>query len=137
MEYIFGIFLALIIAGGAYAETVVIDNVMDGDSLFVVKHLEDGTNKRLSVHLINADSPEYFPGVCKTAEQVAKRAQERARALMPVGTEVELKNITKEAFSEKIFANVVLSDGRDVGQILIKENLAHTFDGKNRKDWCK
>ena len=136
MKHIFGVFLALFVVGGAYAETATVKEVIDGDTIKVTMVDSEGNDVVKEVRLANSDSPEMGLG-CDSSKQLAKRAQARAKALMPQGAKVQLKNVKDDEFTNRIDANVILSDGRDVGAILIKENLAHSFDGKKRASWCK
>ena len=136
MKYIFGIFLALVIAGGAYAENAKVVEIVDGDTFFATV-----SEKPVRVTLINVDAPE-LKGKCESEILVANKAEERLKELLPVDSVVELKNIKerKTAKGKKnsigIRANVVLPDGRDVGEILIKENLGLANDKRYKKGWC-
>ena len=53
-----------------------------------------------------------------------------------MGTIIELKNIKDDKYLGRIDANVILPDGRDVGDILIKEQLARPYNGGKRHSWC-
>lgn len=134
MKHIFGIFLALFVVGGAYAVPATVVGVIDGDSIYV-RFLDDESDKQHNVRLINANAPD-FPAKCRSMKQLAQQAYERAQALMPVDSVVELKNIKEDEKAKRIKANVILSDGRDVGQILINEKLAKSYDGKTHESWC-
>ena len=136
MKHIFGIFLALFVVSGAYATSGTVLEVVDGDTIVVVIPSDTENDVVQKVQFANANAPE-FPATCSAVKQIAQQAQDRAKALMPQGTTVELKNIKENDKYKYVEANVVLPDGRDVGEILIKEKLAKSYDGKNHEPWCK
>lgn len=136
MKHILGIFLALFVVSGAYAVPATVQKVIDGDSIKVTMADSEGKDIVQEVRLANADSPT-FPGHCSVSKQVSQQALNRAKTLMPEGSIVELQNITKGKKSKRIIANVILADGRDVGEILIKEKLAHEYDGTKHQSWCE
>ena len=137
MKRFFVLFVSLGLFWGAYAVPATIEEVFTGDTISV--KFSDGENmgEVQKIRLANADSPESHGKTCDEAEKIAAQAENRAKALMPVNSVVEVKNIKGGTSGGKRQANIILSDGRDVGEILIKENLAHPFDGKHRKSWCK
>jgi len=57
--------------------------------------------------------------------------------LIPEGTKVEVKEAVKDLQGKKIKGNVKLSDGRDIGEILIKEKLGRKYDYKIIPNWCE
>ena len=56
--------------------------------------------------------------------------------LIPVGSTIEIKNITNDKYDGRIDANVFDNNNRDVGQILIKEKLGRPYSGGARRSWC-
>ena len=136
MKHVFGIFLALFVVGGAYAVPARVSDIISGDKILMVASLDGGDEAFVQIRLVNADAPE-LRDKCDSAKRTAKSAKERLASLMPIDSVVELKNVKKDMFTSRFFANVILPDGRDVGEILIKEKLGRAFDGVHRYSWCK
>ena len=134
MKYLFGIFLSLILVNGVYAKSVTVGTIVDGDTFFAEVSSDENP---IGVYLVNVDAPE-LNGKCQSEKDLAITAKQRLEELLPAGSVVEVKNAKETGKCHKrIRGNVILSDGRDVGEILIKENLGHSFDGVHRYSWCK
>jgi len=135
MRYIFGIVLSLFLTNVAYSTPAKVSGFIDGDTFFAT--FLDGENKdtKVMVRFANVDTPEK-DGSCESETRLGTAAYNRLKTVMPKDTVVELKNVTKDKFFGRISANVILPDGRDVGEILIKENVGRAFKGEH-KSWCK
>lgn len=120
----------------AFAMPATVDYVYDGDTFAAVAHVDNDTDADVRVRLINVDTPEMH-GECESEKVRAVAARERLMQLVPRGTVVELKNIKDDKYIGRIDANVILSDGRDVGDILIREKFGRAYNGGKRKSWCK
>ena len=88
------------------------------------------------MRLRNVDTPELH-GQCDAEIKMANSAKQRLGELIPVGSNIEIKNIKDDKYAGRIDANVFDSRGRDVGTILIKEKLGHSYSGGKRKSWRK
>lgn len=119
----------------AYAVPATVDYVFDGDTFAAGVMLDDDVEITVRVRLINVDTPE-LNGECDAEIQLAQQARERLQELLPDGARVELRNIKDDKYLGRIDANVVLSDGRDVGDVLVRERLARPYNGGKRKSWC-
>ena len=124
------------ITGVAYAMPATVDYVYDGDTFSAIAHVDKNTDANVRVRLINVDTPE-MNGKCESEIAKANAARERLIKLMPRGTVVELKNIKDDKYIGRIDANVILPDGRDVGNVLIREKFGRAYSGGKRKSWCE
>ena len=122
--------------GSVYAVPAVVDYIFDGDTFSAQVFLEPTVKITVRVRLINIDTPE-IKGACRREKDLAQRAKSRLMELIPRGTVVELGNIKDDKYLGRIDANVILFDGRDVGDVLVRENLARPYNGEKRKSWCK
>ena len=113
-----------------------VDYILDGDTFAAVAHVDKNTDANVRVRLRNVDTPEMH-GACPSETKRARAARERLMKLMPRGTVVELKNIKDDKYIGRIDANVILPDGRDVGNVLIKEKHGRPYNGGKRKSWCE
>ena len=136
MKHIIYAVFSLVVFECAHAMPATVDYVYDGDTFAAVAHVDKNTDADIRVRLINIDTPE-MNGKCETEIAKAKAARERLVQLVPRGTVVELKNIKDDKYIGRIDANVILPDGRDVGDVLIREKLGRAYNGGRRKSWCE
>ena len=123
-------------ANTAFATSAIVKYIIDCDT-FVGDVLFDGgvTVKSVSVRLRNVDTPEIH-GNCDWEIAMANQAKRRLSELIPVGSTIEIKNIKNDKYVGRIDANVFDSRGKDVGLILIRENLGRAYSGGKRLSWC-
>ena len=128
---IFGVSLSC----SAMAVPAVVDYVLDGDTFAAGVKIDDDITITVRVRVINIDTPE-MNGMCETETQMAHVATDFVADLLPSGTVVELQNIKDDKYLGRIDANVILPDGRDLGNVLISEQLARPYNGGRRRGWC-
>lgn len=131
-----GIFAGLIIETGAYAVPAVVDYVVDGDTFGATVLFDDDISVPVRVRILNIDTPEIH-GKCKSEINKAYLGKDALAGILPQGTKVELDSIKDDKYLGRIDANVVLKDGRNVGDIMIKRGLARPYNGGRRAGWCK
>lgn len=128
--------LMLCVAGAAYAVPVTVDYIFDGDTFAATVHLDDEVDVSTRVRLMNVDTPEIH-GMCEREIDMANRAKNRLAELLPIGSKVELKSIKDDKYLGRIDAYVLIDGKKDVGEILIKENLGRAYSGGRRESWCE
>ena len=131
-----GLLLSLFVLRGSYAVPAVVKYIVDGDTFSAGVRLADDTIVSVKVRLRNVDTPELH-GECIDEIVAANVARNRLAELLPVDSVVELENIKDDKYLGRIDANVKDSNGRDVGQILIREKLGRAYSGGKRQTWCK
>jgi len=119
----------------AHGMPATVDYIYDGDTFAAFAHVSDDISVPVRVRLINVDTPEIH-GECDSEIVAANRARDRLGELIPVGCRVELKNIGDDKYLGRIDANVIMPDGRDVGDVLIQEKLGRPYSGGRRMGWC-
>ena len=135
MKKFWGAVVGICLSGAAYAVPAVVDYVIDGDTFAAMVKLDDDIGITVRVRIINIDTPE-INGECNAEIEMAHRAKDRLTELLGSGDMVDLQNIKDDKYLGRIDANVILSDGRDVGDILVKEGVARKYDGGKRQGWC-
>ena len=128
---IFGVSLSY----SAMAVPAVVDYVLDGDTFAAGVKIDDDITITVRVRVINIDTPE-LSGACPREVAMAETAKDFVVGLLPNGTKVELQNIKDDKYLGRIDANVILPDGRDLGNVLIKQKLARPYSGGRRIGWC-
>lgn len=133
-KFIIG-FTSYLCIGSAFATPAMVDYIFDGDTFSAYVMLDDDIRIAARVRLINVDTPEIH-GKCDAEIDMANRARERLAQLIPVGTIVDLQRIKDDKYLGRIDANVIMNDGRDVGDVLVNEKLARPYNGGRRMPWC-
>ena len=136
MKRLMVIFFGIGLSVSAYAVPAVVDYVVDGDTFAAAVNLDDDISVTVRVRILNIDTPE-INGDCADEIEMAHRAKDRLMELLSVGGVVDLQNIKDDKYLGRIDANVILSDGRDVGRVLMGEGLARLYDGGKRQGWCE
>lgn len=104
--------------------------VTDGDSVRF-----DGQPHRIA----NIDAPELRHAQCDAERRLALVAKRRLAEILASG---EVKVIVGDPATGRTFDKyrrilaTITVDGRDVGEMLIEEQLARPWDGK-RHPWCE
>ena len=129
-------FIGICLSVSSDAVPAVVDYVIDGDTFAAAVSLDDDISVTVRVRLLNIDAPE-INGSCVYEIEMAHRAKDRLSKILGAGDMVDLRNIKDDKYLGRIDANVILSDGRDVGDVLVDENLARPYDGGKRLPWCK
>ena len=118
------------------ATPVVVKHIIDGDTFVGDVILADGVEIiSVSIRLRNVDTPEIH-GKCDQEIRRAEYAKQRLSELLPLGATVEISNIKNDKYAGRIDANVYDSANRDIGTILIKENVGREYSGGKRQSWC-
>ena len=135
MNKILGAIFGVLLSYSAFAVPAVVDYVLDGDTFAAGVKIDDDITITVRVRVINIDTPE-MNGMCESETQMAHAATDFVTDLLPNGTVVELQNIKDDKYLGRIDANVILPDGRDLGDVLIKQKLARSYSGGRRLGWC-
>ena len=127
---------AVWLSSSAYAVPATVDYIFDGDTFSAGVNIAPDIVITVRVRLINVDTPE-MNGACPDEIRRANIAKNRLEDLLPVGEIVDLQNVKDDKYLGRIDANVILPDGRDVGDVLVAEGLARPYNGGKRKPWCE
>jgi micrococcal nuclease len=109
----------------------------DADTItFNIKGVPAIIGKNISVRVRHIDSPEIRTNnSCeKNAARAAKKLIEN---LLKNAKRIDLENVDKDKYF-RILADVKV-DGQDLKQVLLKNNLAYSYEGATKKkmDWCQ
>ncbi len=127
--------LFMLFASHANATPAVVDYIFDGDTFAAYVLLDDDIRISVRVRIMNIDTAEIH-GQCEYEINLALRARDRLAQLIPVGSTVELTGIKDDKYLGRIDAYVIMPDGRDVGDVMVSENLARRYAGGRRASWC-
>ncbi|WP_129793409.1 thermonuclease family protein [Sphingosinicella sp. CPCC 101087] len=100
--------------------------VVDGDTLDVAG---------MRVRIADIDTPEIFSPRCPREAELGARATRRLRALVDEGP-FELVAIARDEDRYGRKLRIATRGGRSLGDRLVAEGLARTYDGGPRKGWC-
>lgn len=136
MKKIISLICLCLFCQNCLATPVRVTYIIDGDTFVGDVLLADKSEiMSVKIRLRNVDTPELH-GNCDTEIKRAKYAKQRLGELIPAGSTVEIKNVKNDKYAGRIDANVYDSANRDVGKVLIKENVGRAYNGGKRKSWC-
>ena len=107
--------------------------VIDGDTIVVNAQIWLKQTVETSVRLRDIDAPELRGG-CKEEKELAIKAKEFVEEA--TGELVTLKNVGFGKFAGRVLADVILSNGKDLAELLLENNLARLYQGDKRQSWC-
>ncbi len=114
--------------------------VIDGDTVAVSVALWPGLRAEYSVRIRGIDAPEIFRPDCEDEREWGLEAKAQVERLYPEGREVEIRNVSYDAFSGRVVADVFRwrSDRwLSLANELIERNLAVEWvPGQANVPWC-
>ena len=115
---------------GAIATAITAEELRAVDPKTVI----DGDTFYVSVRLLGIDAPEEGNRAkCDQERALAKRAEDRMKELLHGRVTLDVRGV--DPFG-RLLATVRLQDGRDVGQVLLDEDLARPYQEGQRPNWC-
>ena len=135
--------LVLMMAGSATAVDKTYGNLpaqylknYDGDTITVtIPGVHPLLGDKISVRVRGIDTPENR-GKCQKEKDLARTGQRLVESMLKNAKAVTLENVGRGKYF-RIVADVV-ADGKSVGAVLLKNNLAVAYDGgKKIMDWCQ
>lgn len=99
--------------------------VVDGDTLWV---------RGEKVRIADIDAPETHQAKCQFELALGQRATQRLFQMVNRG-DVELRRAGRDKDRNGRLLRTIWVDGRNIGQVLVREGLARPWTGK-RKPWC-
>ncbi|SRR5215204_1195853 len=114
---------------------VFVMSVTDGDTFRGRVQLWHGQTLETAIRIVGIDTPE-IRGKCAREKQLALKAQEALTILLK-GHTVFLSHIKPDKFGGRYLATVQTSEGMNIGQELIKQDFAVSYNGQGAKhNWC-
>jgi micrococcal nuclease len=101
--------------------------VVDGDTIRAAYGIK--------YRLMGYDAPETYQAKCDAERELGRRAAARLTELMASGDVRVMESGRLDKYGRTLAHLTV--NGKDVGQILIKEGLARSYSGGKRGDWCR
>ncbi len=108
----------------------------DGDTVTVdIPGVLPIIGDNMMVRIRGIDTPE-LRGKCQDEKEKARIAKRLVKAELRKAKTINLHRVGRGKYFR--FIADVKYDGKDLGQVLIKNNLAVPYDGgKKKQDWCK
>lgn len=103
----------------------------------MVNCVVDGDTFRLAgekIRIADIDTPELHPARCAYEQALGEAAKQRLLDLLNTGP-FELKSIDRDTDRYGRKLRVVTRNGRSLGDVLVTEGLARTWEGR-RRGWC-
>jgi endonuclease YncB( thermonuclease family) len=107
--------------------------VVDGDTIRVRIRIWVDIDTETLVRIDGIDTPE-LRGRCEEEAALAHRARGRVESLT-ADAELALYDIRYGKFAGRVVARVE-AGGKDIGRVLLAEELARPYSGGRRTGWC-
>lgn len=96
---------------------------------------DTGWKRGVKWRLLDIDAPEISRPECRREAETGNRATRRLQQLMSGGYMLEDSGRKDRTSDRRALMQIILPDGRDAGQILIKEGLSQPWPNRGNK-WC-
>jgi micrococcal nuclease len=117
---------AIDICSGANRAARLVTCLVDGDT---------GWEKGAKWRLLNIDTPETSQAECSRERELGDRATQRLQQLMAEGYRLDDVGEKDKTAERRNLVRVVLPDGRDAGEVLLREGLAQPWPNEGNR-WC-
>lgn len=116
-----------ICSGGSRAARMV-TCLVDGDT---------GWERGVKWRLLDIDAPETFEAACPREKMMGKEATARLRELMAGGHQIVVSGRKDRTSDRRAIVRVILPDGRNAAQVLLREGLAQRWPNKGSRWWFR
>ncbi|MFZ1989735.1 MAG: thermonuclease family protein [Alphaproteobacteria bacterium] len=111
--------------------------VIDGDTAQVEAQIWINQRIDVNVRLTGIDAPEIGTHAhCDFERDKADQAKTYLASLI-ADRDVKLVGIETDKYGGRVDARILLDDGRDVSDLMLKKRLAMAYDGGRKTPWCK
>ncbi len=108
--------------------------VIDGDTFRAdINELPDIIGKNIRIRILGINAPE-INGKCAFEKELAIKARDFVQILLNNADLVVLKNLNRGNFF-RLLAEVIV-DGKNLGELLVANDLAVRYQGKKKSSWC-
>mgnify|MGYP001171949925 FL=1 len=108
--------------------------VIDGDTFRAdINELPDIIGKNIRIRILGINAPE-INGKCTFEKELAIKARDFVQILLDNADLVVLKNLNRGNFF-RLLAEVIV-DGKNLGELLVANDLAVRYQGKKKSSWC-
>ena len=115
-------------------ENVVFHRCYDGDTCtFTLPGIHPLLGEKISIRLNGVDTPE-IRGKCPSEKRLAKRAKILVNRMLKKAQKIRLLNVSRGKYF-RIVADIEV-DGVLLKEVLLRDGLAHRYDGGTKKGWC-
>ena len=116
-----------------------VTRVVDGDTVLLAADWSP-YDLEWKVRILGIDTPEKgHLAHCEREQKLSKKAQALTESLLGESLmRVRLKSVKHDKYGGRLDAEVILADGRSLGDELIKSGLARPYTGDGPKpNWCR
>ena len=120
---------------GPYRGEVI--RIIDGDTFVADVQIWPNIYSRVSIRLRGLDAPESYRPACGPERNIATSWTETLEEILPIGTEIVLRNVQNGKFSGRVVADVQRLANTNAMNInpLIAHRRGNIF-GVDGIDWC-
>jgi len=119
---------------GPYPATVI--TVVDGDTVHVKVRIWLGLYQEVAVRVRGIDAPEISQPKCPKEKELGLKAKGFLESVLTKQPTINLTKISEDKYGGRVDASLETTDGKDIGELLLKEGLAHPYNVRKKKSWC-
>lgn len=119
------------LSGPVQAEVL---RVVDGDTVKVRATIWVDQTVEVSVRLRGIDAPEIYRPKCDAEKVLARHAKQSVSAAVPVGSQIMIKDISRDKYGGRVVATIVTNDGETLSERLLAQGQAIPIG--TPKPWC-
>lgn len=110
--------------------------VIDGDTIKIIKNKPDLRDLPFSIRLLNIDTPETLKAKCSKEKELGNKAKKYVNNLINDPKNKITYKIEKwDKFGGRVLGYVFVNE-KDLSQIMIDQGLARKYYGKKKSNWC-
>jgi len=110
-----------------------VERIVDGDTIDVRATIWIGQSLFIRIRIDGIDAPE-LEARCAEEKRLAEKARDYLVRRLS-GAQVRLSRIVYDKYGGRVRAHVSDIMG-DIGEAMLKENLARSYHGERRQPWC-
>ena len=110
-------------------------HVVDGDTVRVRARIWLGQEVETNVRLSGIDTAETHAH-CDYESVMAAKATDFVGKVLGNGEGVSLMDVTYDKYGRRVVARLITATGQDLSTLLLKNGLAHPYDGGHKQSWC-
>jgi len=110
--------------------------VIDGDTIRLEVEVWPTIAAHVDLRLLGIDTPEIYRPNCTKEKELGLKAQAFVVELLKLDALVIINKIKEDKFSGRV-DGILIAEGRNVGDALLKAGLAKEWNGVGPKpNWC-
>ena len=128
----------MVLAKGTVTYDIEVTRVLDGDTIeYKAPFLPAPLKPVLKIRVLGIDTPEKgHRAQCPQEAALALKASTLTKQAVAAAKTIQLQLKGWDKFGGRVLGHVLI-DGKNLGDMLIAQGLARSYDGGTKLSWCK